>query len=161
MSSAAPTMPAPRVFSDSSSQVSTPVLKRASDAEAVRWIADPTIVIIPARRPDIFRIVTPRPGADHVKEAVVGVDPGRSIGDGTLIVLVPTIRHPLGNPSAHVVEAERIGLDVFEFRRRPSILVTIASLAVDHARRVAVFVGRQIGTGLGGHALVPRANRDG
>src|SRR6202521_3658649 len=97
-------------------------------------IPDPTIVIIPAPRPDIVGSVPPRPGAHLVKDAVAGVAPGLSIGYGTLIVLVPAIRHPLGYISAHVVKAERIRLDLVDFRRLPRILVAIASLAVDHPR---------------------------
>src|ERR1700719_4664298 len=109
-------------------------LERARHPESMRRIPDPTVVILPAGRPDIAGSAPPRPGADHVKDAVVVVNPGRSIGDGTLIVLVPTVRHPLGHISSHVVKAERIRLEIFDFRRLPCVLVTIASLAIDHPR---------------------------
>src|ERR1700726_3803981 len=109
-------------------------LERARHPESMRRIPDPTVVILPAGRPDIAGSAPPRPGADHVKDAVVVVNPGRSIGDGTMIVLVPTVRHPLGHISAHVVKAERISLEIFGSHRLPCILVAIASLAIDHPR---------------------------
>src|SRR5262249_45061825 len=99
------------------------------DPKPVRRVPDVGVIVITARGSNVARIVSPRAGTNDVGEAR-GFKPGRTIGRGALVVLVPAIRDPLVDAAPHVMEAERVRLEAAPGPRLRGVIGLVASLAV-------------------------------
>src|SRR5258706_326253 len=80
-------------------------------------ISNVRVVTIAVRRPYVTRVIPPGPGPNDMRHAV-GLDPGRTIRRGALIVLVPAILDPLIDPAAHIIEPKWIWLKTANLDRR-------------------------------------------
>src|SRR5262245_9090548 len=87
-----------------------PLLQIAHHAEAVGVVAHVLVVAETRGRAGGARLAGEGAAAQHAKPALAG-GPGRAVGRGAAIGVVPAVLHPFGGVAGGVVEAERIGTE--------------------------------------------------
>src|SRR6516225_9038505 len=103
------------------------------NTEAVRRIAYAGNVLITVRGSNITWIVLPGSRAHDMRHTVV-INPRRSIRRCPLIILMPTIGHPLMDIAAHIIKAEGVRLETADLQGLRGVVGLIASLTIHHVR---------------------------
>src|SRR5262249_1538302 len=100
----------------------------------MRLIAHAGVIAIATRRARIAWIIAPRAPAQDPLVAGRRV-PCRAVFRRTGIVLVPAVRHPLGNASGHVVETKGVRREAPSLHRQTRIGGVATALAIRHPGR--------------------------
>src|SRR5262249_15839599 len=96
------------------------------NTEAVRRIAYAGIVLITVRGSNITRIVLPGSRAHDMRHGVV-ICPWRFIRRCPLIILMPTIGHPLMDIAAHIIKAEGVRFETADLPGLRGVVGLIAA----------------------------------
>src|SRR6476619_851859 len=88
-----------------------------------------------------------------MRQAVV-INPRRSIRRCTLIILMPTICHPLMDIAAHIIKAEGVRFETADLQGLRGVVGLIASFTIGHVR-LKLIAPPKFSSGAGTRGILP------